>query len=64
MIDSWLHTNEHWVVFAILVSDFVGTVFLIAEYYFGRPDLAVKNDAKQKKRLRKELPIIYEKDMD
>ena len=61
----WLQANEHWVVFAILVSDFIGTVFLIAEYYFGRPDLAIKNEQRQQRRMRvKPQALVYEKEMD
>lgn len=64
-MNEWLHTNEHWVVFAILLSDLIGTVFLIAEYYFGRPDLALKTERNQQKRMRPKTVVIpYEKDMD
>lgn len=43
----------------------IGTVFLVLEYYFGRPDIAIKNDEKQKKRIRKAPEVIpYEKEMD
>lgn len=52
-MSEWLKAYEHLIVFAIFISDLIGTVFLIMEYYFGRPDIAIRNEAKQKKRLRK-----------
>lgn len=51
-MNLWLKANEHIVVFLIFLSDLLGTVFLVAEYFWGRPDIAVKNEEKQKKRLR------------
>ena len=50
--------------FECLVS-LVGTVFLVLEYFWGRPDVAIKNEQKQYKRVRaKKEEIPYEKDMD
>lgn len=53
-MNEWLKANEHLVVFAIFVSDFIGTMFLIFEYFWGRPDIALKHEAKQRRRIKKE----------
>lgn len=40
----------------------IGTAFLIVEYYWGRPDITLKNEARQRRRLRKQEPMKVEKE--
>lgn len=35
-----------------LLLEFAVLIVLLVEYFFGRPDVVVKNEAKQRKRLR------------
>lgn len=44
--------TEYTLLIVICVSDVVSSIFLVMEYFFGRPDVAMKNEAKQKRRLR------------
>lgn len=62
---NWIVHYEPYVVFGMLIVDLVMTTFIILEYYFGRPDIAVKNERNQNRRMKvKKDVIVYEKDMD
>lgn len=41
-------------------------VLLFIEYFYGRPDIVLKNEDKQRKRINitKQSKIVYEKEMD
>lgn len=44
--------TEYQLLVIICISDIVSSIFLMVEYFWGRPDIALKNEANQKKRLR------------
>lgn len=47
--------TEYGLIVILVVLDVYQSVMLTLEHYWGRPDMAVKNEAKQRKRL-KEKP--------
>lgn len=44
--------SEYTLLLIICVSDVISSIFLVVEYFWGRSDMDMRNEAKKKRRLR------------